>query len=40
MDIDSLGERTIHQLYELDLVKSPADLYDLKREDIPSPGRL
>ena len=34
MDIDSLGERTIHQLYELDLVKSPADLYDLKREDI------
>lgn len=34
MDIDSLGERTIHQLYELGLVKSPADLYDLKREDI------
>ncbi|MBT1697760.1 NAD-dependent DNA ligase LigA [Fulvivirgaceae bacterium PWU4] len=34
MDIDSLGERTIDQLYKLDLVKSPADLYDLKREDI------
>lgn len=34
MDINSLGERTIHQLYELGLVKSPADLYDLKREDI------
>ena len=34
MDIDSLGERTIHQLYELGLVKSPADLYDLKREDV------
>jgi DNA ligase (NAD+) len=34
MDIDSLGERTIHQLYELGLVKSPADLYDLQREDI------
>ncbi len=34
MDIDSLGERTIHQLYELGLVKSPADLYDLKRDDI------
>lgn len=34
MDINSLGERTIHQLYELELVKSPADLYDLKREDI------
>lgn len=34
MDIDSLGERTIDHLYKLDLVKSPADLYDLKREDI------
>lgn len=34
MDIDSLGERTIDQLYRLDLVKSPADLYDLKKEDI------
>jgi DNA ligase (NAD+) len=33
MDIDSLGEQTIKQLYELDLVKSPADLYILKRED-------
>jgi DNA ligase (NAD+) len=34
MDIDSLGERTIDQMYKLDLVKSPADLYSLKREDI------
>ncbi|MFZ6013306.1 MAG: NAD-dependent DNA ligase LigA [Bacteroidota bacterium] len=34
MDIDSLGERTIDQLYKLDLVKSPADLYDLKKEDV------
>lgn len=34
MDIDSLGERTIDQLYQLDLVRSPADLYDLTREDI------
>lgn len=34
MDIDSLGERTIDQLYHLGLVKSPADLYDLKHEDI------
>jgi DNA ligase (NAD+) len=34
MDIDSLGERTIHQLFQLGLVRSPADLYDLKREDI------
>ncbi len=34
MNIDSLGEKTIEQLYEKGLVKSPADLYDLKREDI------
>jgi DNA ligase (NAD+) len=34
MDIDSLGERTIDQLYELGLVKSPADLYDLKNDDL------
>lgn len=34
MDIDSLGEQTIKQLYELGLVKSPADLFDLKKEDL------
>lgn len=34
MDIDSLGAKTIEQLYKLGLVKSPADLYDLKTEDI------
>lgn len=34
MDIDSLGERTIAQLYDLGLVKSPADLYDLTKEDV------
>lgn len=34
MDIDSLGERTIQQLYQMGLVTSPADLYDLDREDI------
>lgn len=34
MDIDSLGERTIYQLYKLGLVKSPADLYDLRKEDV------
>jgi DNA ligase (NAD+) len=34
MDIDSLGEKTIEALYQLGLVKSPADLYDLTREDI------
>src|SRR5258706_11315310 len=34
MDIDSLGERTIAQLYDLGIVKSPADLYDLRKEDV------
>jgi DNA ligase (NAD+) len=34
MDINSLGEQTIRQLYELGLVKSPADLYDLTRENL------
>lgn len=34
MDIDSLGERTIAQLYDLGIVKTPADLYDLKKEDV------
>jgi len=34
MDINSLGERTIDQLYALGLVKSPADLYDLTKEQI------
>jgi DNA ligase (NAD+) len=34
MDIDSLGERTISQLYDLGLVKSPADLYNLSKEHL------
>jgi DNA ligase (NAD+) len=34
MDIDSLGEMTIKQLYELGLLKTPADLYDLRKEDV------
>ncbi len=34
MDIDSLGEKTINQLYNLGLVKSPADLYDLTKDDL------
>ncbi|MGC4022673.1 MAG: NAD-dependent DNA ligase LigA [Cyclobacteriaceae bacterium] len=34
MDINSLGERTIAQLYDLGQVKTPADLYDLKKEDV------
>src|SRR5690606_36086589 len=34
MDIDSIGERTIDQLFQLGMVKSPADLYDLTRDDL------
>jgi DNA ligase, NAD-dependent len=34
MDLSSLGERTIQSMYTLGLVKTPADLYDLKRDDI------
>ncbi|MDH4297787.1 MAG: NAD-dependent DNA ligase LigA, partial [Cyclobacteriaceae bacterium] len=34
MDIDSLGEKTIEQLYSLGMVTSPADLYDLRKEDL------
>ncbi|MFN3840132.1 MAG: NAD-dependent DNA ligase LigA [Cyclobacteriaceae bacterium] len=34
MDIDSLGFRTIEQLYALGLVNSPADLYDLTKNDL------
>jgi DNA ligase (NAD+) len=34
MDIDSLGEKTIGQLFELKLIKTPADLYDLTKEDL------
>lgn len=34
MDIDSIGEQTIRQLYELGFVKSPADLYDLTKEHL------
>lgn len=34
MDIDSLGEQTIRQLFELGLLKTPADLYDLTKADL------
>jgi DNA ligase (NAD+) len=34
MDIDSLGERTIASLFDLGLVRSPADLYDLRKADV------
>ena len=34
LNIDSLGSETIEQLYEQDLIKSPADLYELHYEDL------
>jgi DNA ligase (NAD+) len=34
MNIDSIGEQTIKQLYDMGLVKSPADVYDLRMEDL------
>ncbi len=34
MDIDSLGEQTIKQLFDIGLVKTPADLYDLTKQDL------
>ena len=34
MNIDSLGEKTIAQLYDNNLVRSPADLYSLKLDDV------
>lgn len=34
LDIDSLGEQTIKQLYNLGLVKTPADLFDLTKADL------
>lgn len=34
MDIDSLGEQTIRQLFEIGLLKTPADLYDLTKADL------
>lgn len=34
MNIDSIGEQTIRQLFDLGLVKSPADLYDLSLGDL------
>ena len=34
MDIDSLGEKTIDQLYESGLVTSPADLYTLRYDQV------
>ena len=36
MDIDSLGERTIAQLFDHGLVNNPADLYQLRYQDVSS----
>ena len=36
MDIDGLGEKIVEQLYEKELVKTIADIYYLKKEDIKS----
>lgn len=40
MNIDGLGPAVLEQLAETELVKSPADLYKLKAEDIASLERL
>jgi len=34
MNIDSVGEKTIAQLFDLQLVRTPADLYDLQKADV------
>ena len=40
MDIEGLGEETVQLLYDNGLVKDPADLYELKREDLMNLPRL
>ncbi len=40
MNIDSLGKETIEQLFDNDLVKNPADLYDLSYDDLISLDRF
>ncbi|MBM3177904.1 MAG: NAD-dependent DNA ligase LigA [Bacteroidetes bacterium] len=34
MDINSIGERTIHQLFEAGMVRRPSDLYSLSKNDL------
>ncbi len=34
MNLESLGEESIHQLYEAGLIRNIADLYSLKKEDL------
>ena len=36
MDIDGLGEKIVQELYERGLIKTIADIYYLKKEDIKS----
>lgn len=40
MDIDGLGEKLVHQLLDRGLVRAPADLYRLKREDLAGLDRM
>ncbi|MCK9230235.1 MAG: NAD-dependent DNA ligase LigA [Syntrophales bacterium] len=40
MDIDGLGEKLVHQLLDRDLVRAPADLYSLKRNDLAGLERM
>ena len=40
MDIDGLGEKLVEQLLERDLVKTPADLYQLQREQLAGMERM
>ncbi len=38
MNIEGIGEKVVTQLFNADLVRGPADLYDLKAEDLAPPG--
>jgi DNA ligase (NAD+) len=40
MDIEGLGDKIVEQLVEIDRVKSPADLYELKAEDLQELERM
>lgn len=40
MNIDGLGEKTLLQMIDRGLIKDPADLYDLRKEDIVALDRM
>jgi DNA ligase (NAD+) len=40
LDIEGLGDKIVEQLVEIDKVKSPADLYELKAEDLEALERM